>query len=183
MAYHSDKILPFWGGKFSQWAPSKIELFDVEFNCAEQAMMFGKAAVFKDAEILRAIMKENHPSKQKKLGRQVENFDTNMWEAYCIELVTCISYAKFTQNDNYREYLNASGTKWIVEASPYDKVWGVGLAENDSKIWYPEAWDGKNYLGECIMNARDIINGRSDSLQEHMDHIEELFDYGKEVLN
>jgi len=147
----------FWGGYCSQWIESPFEEFGETFNTAEQFMMAAKAKVFGDDETYAKIMATDSPSEQKKLGRQVKNFDMYVWETFARDYVTLGNYNKFTQNPEFASFLEDNKGKFFVEASPYDKIWGIGLAENTPGIENPANWQGTNWLGECINAARDII--------------------------
>lgn len=150
----SDKYIFFWGGEFSQWYPCSFMINNIEYNCAGQYMMAQKAAIFQDWDSFAAIMKSKNPRDQKAIGRKVKNFDVKWWETICREIVEFGNHAKFAQNPDLLEVLLSTGDKEIVEASPYDKIWGIGLAENDPRCLDKSQWQGKNWLGECIMNVR-----------------------------
>lgn len=147
----------FWGGTFSQWCPSIFEIDGVEYNCCEQYMMAKKALLFGDFNTLNKIINTSSPREQKQFGREVVFFEKEKWEKYCKKFVYDANYAKFTQNESmYNELIN-TGTKEIVEASPEDKIWGIGLHEDDSKAWDKSTWEGTNWLGEAIMLVRDKL--------------------------
>ena len=154
----------FWGGPCSQWAESPFEEFGETFNTAEQFMMAAKAKVFGDDETYAKIMATDGPSEQKKLGRQVKNFDADKWNAVARDYVTLGNYNKFTQNPEFKKFLIVNIDKFFVEASPYDKIWGIGLGENAAGIDNPANWKGLNWLGQCINHARDIIVAESAEL-------------------
>jgi ribA/ribD-fused uncharacterized protein len=150
-------IHPFWGGPFSQWARCKFTIDGIEYNCAEQYMMAAKAKLFNDQEALEAIMKSKDPREQKATGRKVKNFNPEQWEAIAKDVVTRANMAKFTQNEEMKLFMLGTGDDHIVEASPYDRIWGVGIAEDDERIWDKDQWDGKNWLGECLMEVREAL--------------------------
>lgn len=160
----------FVGSPFSQWwmrAPftTILRLNDeleaaLTFNCAEQYMMAGKAALFGDYDTLEAIMRADNPKEQKALGRQVKNFDTAIWNENARRIVTQGNLAKFEQNASIREFLFLTGDKTIVEGAYYDPVWGVKLAWDDPRITDPANWQGTNWLGECLMETRRILRER-----------------------
>lgn len=158
----TNKRIYFWGGIFSQWHPSTIldEKFLIKANCAEQLMMLYKAATFKDVETFNKITLTNNPAIQKKLGRQVKNYNDEEWAKVRLDIVTNINYLKFTQNEDLKEILLSSKGYEIVEASPYDCIWGVGLMEDDPLILDKKNWRGLNLLGLAIMNARDKIQNK-----------------------
>lgn len=156
----------FWSGRkfkkvtktcFSQWYPSKFIVGGKEYNCAEQFMMAKKAQVFGDNEILQQIMMASDARTIKKLGREVKNFDPAIWNDKKFEIVVQGNLAKFTQNAELRDFLISTGDKILVEASPYDKIWGVGMEESSPEVIMPERWKGQNLLGFALMKVRSII--------------------------
>jgi len=144
----------FWNGTYSQWEPSKFTIDNVEYNCCEQYMMAQKALMFNDLDSYTEIMKSTSPRQQKELGRSVKGFDKETWEAKCQDIVYEGNYAKFTQNPHMKEELMATGNLEIVEASPYDTIWGIGLGERDPLAWNKSTWKGLNWLGIAIMRVR-----------------------------
>ena len=147
----------FWNGPFSQWHPSVFELSGRTFTCAEQWMMFSKALLFDDGDIIDKIMETDDPRKQKSLGRIVKNFNSDHWNAVARDIVICGNMAKFTQNDDLKEILIQTKGTTLVEASPYDKIWGIGLKENDPRALNRETWQGTNWLGEALTVVRNSI--------------------------
>lgn len=152
----TDKYVFFYGSPFSQWYKYRILVDGVSYSCAEQYMMAMKAFYFADRESYDAIMATEDPAKQKAIGRKVRGFDVAKWSAVSREYVYKANYAKF-KNEPLRTFLLKTGDKEIVEASPTDKVWGIGLAEEDDRILDKNNWQGLNWLGECIMRAREQI--------------------------
>ena len=154
-----------WGGPFSQWTEAPMEIDGVLYNTCEQYMMAEKAKLFNDQDAYKAIMSTNHPSAQKKIGRRVKGFDKAKWEEiqengkpYCWNVVYKGNYAKFTQNPGMKLALMETGNKTIVEASPYDTIWGIGLGEDDPKAHDKGHWRGTNWLGEVVTRVRqDLI--------------------------
>ena len=144
----------FWNGTFSQWTPSDFVIDGIKNVTAEQYMMAKKAELFEDADAYIQIMKSKNPSEQKRLGRSVKNFDKDLWEKVCRKIVYDGNKAKFSQNPTMKAELMATGELEIVEASPYDKIWGIGLHETDPRAWDKATWQGKNWLGIEIMKVR-----------------------------
>lgn len=151
----------FYGGFMSQWHPCKFSINDVEYNCAEQWMMAEKARCFKDSEALQAIMDTDDPREQKAIGRNINGFDKERWESVAKEVVYLGNLAKFTQNPDLLELLEDTEEEELVEASPTDCIWGIGLAEGDPNCYDRSKWRGTNWLGECIMRVRKDINDRN----------------------
>ena len=147
----------FWGGICSQWYASEFQIDGQKYNCAEQYMMYKKALLFEDEEVANAIMRTQNPKEQKALGRKVRGFNKEKWEEVCREYVYEANYAKFTQNPKLLEELMSYGNREIVEASPYDKIWGIGLHETSPDIEDKSKWQGTNWLGEAIMRTKEQI--------------------------
>jgi ribA/ribD-fused uncharacterized protein len=153
--YMDDNIVLFWGGILSNWYKSPFDIDDMQYNCVEQFMMYRKAMVFGDGVTAQMIMQNGNPREQKMLGRKVQNFDAAVWEACCLEEVLPGILSKFGQNESLKELLLSTGNRIIAEASPYDAIWGIGLGVEDPDALDPAKWQGKNYLGELLMVARD----------------------------
>jgi hypothetical protein len=155
----TQKRIYFWGGIFSQWA--KCDIFDPSlnktFNCAEQAMMYYKAMTFQDGEAMREVFKEKDPRNQKAIGRTIKNYDDEIWNEVKYNIVVRNNRLKFLQNPAWRELLIYTDGYDLVEASPYDKIWGVGLGEDNPDILDKSKWKGENLLGKAINDARVSI--------------------------
>jgi len=148
----------FWGGIFSQWAKYNFVGSDgVTYNCAEQYMMANKAIVFQDLDSYTKIMASTDSREQKALGRKIKGFNDETWDKYKIDIVRMGTYLKFSQHPELKEYLLSTGNKIIVEASPYDRVWGIGLSETDPKRFDPKLWRGHNLLGFIITQVREQL--------------------------
>lgn len=159
------KYLFFWGhtpGKnqdvgpfcFSQWFPSPFTVDNVTYPTAEHWMMAGKARLFRDTEIAGKIISATHPGEVKKLGREIKGFDEDTWVKNRFEIVVEGNYHKFTQNPALKEYLLDTSDRVIVEASPVDFIWGIGLAKDNQAIENPTEWKGLNLLGFALMEVR-----------------------------
>lgn len=156
----NEKFTFFWRGPFSQWRKSNFTVQGVSYNCAEQFMMAEKAKLFKDLATFLEIMNAKTPDLQKALGRKVANFDQKVWELNAKLIVYRGNHAKFTQNlDLLDKLIQTQGTT-LVEASPYDCIWGIGLAEEYPGIEDRNNWRGLNWLGEVLTTLRDdLIKG------------------------
>ena len=120
-------------------------------------MMHGKAVLFDDKDTAAAILDAPHPREQKALGRKVHPFDAKVWERERERIVKDGNRAKFTQNEELlTQLLDTKGTT-LVEASPYDKIWGIGLGANDPRAQDPKQWRGKNLLGKVLTELRDEL--------------------------
>lgn len=148
----------FWTGKdvFSNFYFYQFKYEGRNFHTSEQAIMYAKAVLFKDYEIAKKILNENNPNQCKKLGRQVKNFDENVWVKNREVIYKSVLIAKFSQPE-LKVKLLQTGDKIMVEASPFDKIWGVGLREDDDKILDSKNWKGLNLLGKVLMEVRNKI--------------------------
>jgi len=143
---------------FSQWYRCTFTVGDHTFNCAEQYMMHGKALLFGDAEVAAQILAADHPRDHKALGRKVKPFDDKAWRRAREDIVRAGNRAKFTQNAELRAQLLATRGTTLVEASPYDKIWGIGLAASDPRAQDPAQWKGQNLLGKILTALRDELD-------------------------
>ena len=143
---------------FSNWHPAKFtDQNGVQYTCSEQYMMYQKAMLFGDSEIAQEILMAPDPRDQKELGRKVKGFDSSVWEKHAKQIVYDGCALKFTQNQKLLDVLMSTAGTLLVEASPYDKVWGIGLAEDDPRIHDPANWRGTNWLGEVLTLLRDDL--------------------------
>lgn len=120
-------------------------------------MMSKKALLFDDKEVFEQIMVSDEPNKIKSLGRKIRNFDEKIWNDVKYSIVLNGNYLKFTQNRNLMNFLLSTGDKILVEASPTDRVWGIGMSENDERINNPYEWQGENLLGFALTEVREEI--------------------------
>ena len=146
----------------SQWISCDFEIDGVRYNCAEQYMMAEKARFFEDEFHEKLIMDARYPRDQKKLGKKVRGFDKEKWEAVARDVVYHGNMAKFKQNPGLEYELRDTKDEWLVEASPTDIIWGVGVGyiDGDDTVLDPANWKGTNWLGEVLMKVReDIVAG------------------------
>ncbi|MFI9614255.1 NADAR family protein [Streptomyces sp. NPDC052023] len=162
------KYLHFWGHRpradgrlgascLSQWWPAPFTVDGVEYATAEHWMMARKARLFADAEGERRVLTSGHPAEAKKAGRLVRGFDGAVWERERFKIVAEGSFHKFAADAGLREFLLGTGMRVLVEASPVDPVWGIGLPANDAAASDPERWRGLNLLGFALMEARERL--------------------------
>jgi ribA/ribD-fused uncharacterized protein len=156
--YTTEKFTYFWNGPFSQWYPANFTIDKVwDMNCAEQWMMYWKAIVFRDLPTAQSILNTKNPKEQKALGRAVKNFDPVRWNQDKRVAVYRGNYAKFTQNPHLLKALMETKGTTLVEASPYDTIWGIGLAETDPRAKSRATWRGQNLLGEILTQLREDL--------------------------
>lgn len=142
---------------FSQFHPAKFVVDRVTYSCAEQFMMHQKAVLFKDDEIAESILAAEKPGQMKALGRGVRGFDEKTWGENRMQIVKRGNLAKFRQNTDIKtELLSTSGTT-LVEASPRDKIWGIGLGADNPAAFSKKTWRGQNLLGYILTDVRDEI--------------------------
>lgn len=163
------RFLFFWGhqpqrdggvgaGCLSQWWPSPFDVDGRRFLTAEHFMMWSKAMLFGDEAAAAEILGAEHPSTAKALGRKVKQFDEAVWERERFGIVVAGSIAKFSQHADLRAFLLGTKDLVLVEASPMDRVWGIGLAAADPQAEDPAQWRGSNLLGFALMRAREYLS-------------------------
>jgi ribA/ribD-fused uncharacterized protein len=161
------KITRFWGHKptagrvgagcLSQWWPAEFTVDGVAYPTAEHWMMAGKARIFADDEGLAAVLAARSPGAAKAAGRKVRGYDEQRWAGARYDIVVAGNLAKFGQHDHLREFLLATGDRVLVEASPHDRVWGIGMGPDDPDVAHPLRWRGLNLLGFALMDVREKL--------------------------
>lgn len=168
------KYLFFWGHTpskdgsvskscFSQWWQSAFEVDHVRYATAEHWMMAQKAVLFSDREMLEKILVAKSPAEAKKLGRKVRNFDPKVWGENCFDIVCEGNYHKFSQHPDLKAFLLDTKDRVLVEASPMDRIWGIGMAQSHEHAENPRLWKGSNLLGFALMEVRDRLDGIIDN--------------------
>jgi ribA/ribD-fused uncharacterized protein len=162
------KFLYFWGhqperdgsvgaGCLSQWAPVSFTVDGIRYATAEHYMMHGKAVLFGDDEMAAKILAAGHPRQAKMLGGRVSGFDQQTWNEHRFRIVVAGNHAKFGQHDDLSGYLLNTGKRVLVEASPMDRIWGIGLTRDDPAAADPGRWRGLNLLGFALMRVRERL--------------------------
>ena len=162
------KYLFFWGHRaakdgrvtascLSQWWPAAFEVGGTEYASAEHYMMAEKARLFGDDTIRAQVLAARTPAEAKALGRKVADFDGERWERERFAIVVAANAAKFAQHVPLREFLVQTGDRVLVEASPVDAVWGIGLTADHEDAGRPESWRGLNLLGFALMEVREHL--------------------------
>jgi len=128
-----------------------------KYCCTEQYFMAMKALIFKDEEMYKEIMNSKSPTYIKKCGRKVKNFDQIKWDSSRYDIMYKACLFKFSQNKELKELLLSTEDKMIFEASPRDKIWGIGLSEDKAKLTDPKKHPGSNLLGKILMEIRVLL--------------------------
>ena len=148
----------FWGGPFSQWyGRHPFTVKGIIYNDAETYMMWYKDQVFGSGKLAEEILNASHPRDVKALGRKVPNFNEEIWNAVAKHGVFVGNLAKFTQYPHLTEYILNTRETTLVEASPEDKIWGIGLRAEDPRAQQRETWKGTKWLGEVLTDVREAI--------------------------
>jgi ribA/ribD-fused uncharacterized protein len=162
------KFLFFWGHQksksgeitaacFSQWWAAPFTVDGVRYNTTEHWMMAQKALLFGNEEIYQQILAAKSPAAAKALGRQVRNFDEAVWNANRSAIVVRGNLEKFQQHSDLQDFLLQTKDRVLVEASPVDSIWGIGLAADNARAENPRQWNGLNLLGFALMEVRDLL--------------------------
>lgn len=151
------KHVLFWGGPLSNFEEVHFSLEEHEFSSSEQYFMWKKAKTFGDEEIAEKILKAKTPKEAKKLGREVRGYDEGTWNKIRTEVMEDACYAKFFSSPSLKKLLLSFPGKTFVEASPYDKIWGIGMREDDPNADNEKKWLGQNLLGQVLGRVRDRI--------------------------
>lgn len=167
-AGESMTFIPFWGhtphksGRItksclSQWWLGDFIVDGVTYCCMEQYMMASKARLFGDGETLQEIMAACDQATIKALGRKVRGFVPEVWDEAKFDIVCTGNRQKFSQQPALLDYLLSTGDAVLVEASPYDGIWGVRLPIDAPEIRDPRLWQGENLLGFALMEVREAL--------------------------
>ncbi|GGH62141.1 hypothetical protein HNQ91_001208 [Filimonas zeae] len=173
--YDAGKLLKyifFWGHRpsmdgsvtktcFSQWWVAPFEVEGVVYKTAEHWMMAEKARLFNDEAAWEKVIAAATPDEAKKGGRMVRGFDAEVWDKHKFAIVTEGNRHKFSQHQALQRFLVDTGDRVLVEASPVDAIWGIGLAADKPGIENPHTWKGENLLGYALMEVRDLLKETS----------------------
>ena len=143
----------------SNWYPAEFSRDGIEYPTTEHYMMAEKAKLFGDQVIREQIISAGTPAAAKRLGRKVSGFDDQTWRQHRFDIVVAGNEAKFSQNKEMAEFLRMTGSRVLVEASPRDRIWGIGMGMNNEKTGNPKEWKGLNLLGFALMEVRERLFG------------------------
>ncbi len=169
----TDTHVFFWGGELSNWSDCQFKYKGLTFYNSEQAFMWEKAMYFNDIDTAEQILRTPNPKLNKALGRRVKNFNAEAWAIVSFPIMVAVNYAKYSQaeksNDvryihsrRARKILLETGDKTIVEASPYDKIWGIGLGLDNDDCLEESKWVGLNLLGKALMEVRKMLSDENN---------------------
>ena len=161
------KYIYFWGNTnsgnevskscLSQWFDSPFIVNGITYKTSEHWMMAQKALLFKDNESFKKIINCQKPGEAKDLGREIKNFDNEVWGNERFDIVKIGNIHKFNQNRDLGDFLLNTQSRIIVEASPVDTIWGAGLPADSDSIKNLYLWKGTNLLGFALMEVRDFL--------------------------
>lgn len=153
------QVVVFWkpgekNGYLSNWYSSPFVSDGVSFLCCEQYIMWAKAQLFQDFGAAKKILEATDPGKQKALGRAVKNFKEAAWEQHRQRILERALHAKFSQNQRLQDLLLTTAPAQLAEASPKDKIYGIGMSPDDPDVQDPNLWQGQNLLGTALERVR-----------------------------
>lgn len=162
------KYLFFWGNQpskdgaltkscLSQWWLANFVVAGITYRSTEHWMMAEKARLFNDEGTLSQILAAKSPAEAKKLGREIQDFNSEIWDAHKVEIVIAGNLHKFGQHANSAKFLLSTNDRVLVEASPVDTIWGIELAADSADAGNPTRWLGPNLLGFALMEVRDRL--------------------------
>jgi len=140
----------------SQWYDRGFTINSVYYKTAEHYMMAEKARLF-DVSMVSKILNAKTPKVAKVLGRKVKNYNNEIWTRNSFNIVVRGNFAKFSQNKDLKDFLLPTSSDILVEASPYDKIWGIGMLGEDKRATNPLLWEGENKLGFALMVVRENL--------------------------
>lgn len=153
----TNDVVCFYSGVFSHWYRRLFKVNGVTYCCGEQYLMAQKALLFGDRVTHKKIMLVQNPKRQKELGRQVKGFNSSIWDKNKKRISTEANWAKFSQHPDLMKKLFDTGSSVLAEASPYDRIWGIGLGINDPRSTNQSEWKGENILGQVLVRVRDKL--------------------------
>lgn len=158
----TDDYIFFYKDWLSNYQRTYFEYKDHEFTSTEQAFMYMKAMFFQDYESAINILDSKTPNDARLLGRKVKGYDDKKWSEVRYKIFYDLNLIKYTTDRKLQQMLLDSkfDGKIFVEASPIDRIWGIGISEDKDPEYKEHEW-GRNFLGKIITNIRNrIINDK-----------------------
>lgn len=156
--YVIDEFVFFWSDEpFTNFTPCpNLTYLGIDWKSSEQAFMWVKAVEFKDFKTAQLIRSAETPRDAKRLGRQVKPFDAEQWNKVSYDHMRQIVDIKFRSNPEFmKALLNPRFfNRKFVEASPYDRIWGIGYKAEDALHVWRGSW-GENRLGNILTALRN----------------------------
>jgi len=145
-------------GYMSNFFHTTFEKDGNTFTSSEQAFMYEKCKLFDpdNVKMQNAILNEHNPKKVKALGRKVNNYNERMWKELRYSIMVDILRYKFACNVRIKDALINTSGKVLYEASPFDRIWGIGYGKREAREVDPERF-GQNLLGKALMQVRDEV--------------------------
>jgi ribA/ribD-fused uncharacterized protein len=161
----NEDLILFFSGKsyLSNFYKCRFTFEGVVFSSNEQFFHFKKAELFNDKDAMKKILATDYPADQKKIGRTVKNYNESVWSKHCYSIMKQGLYAKFSQNDNLKKKMLSNPKARFVEASLFDKKWGIGINSSHPNATFPSKWKGSNLLGKALDEVRDSLKPKLDS--------------------
>ena len=144
-------------GYLSNWYPSRVFVDGITFSSMEQYMMYQKAVYFHDVNVAAQILATDDVAQIKALGRLVKDYNDNHWNGVRQIIVYNGLYAKFSQNQDLKAQLLATGDSLLAECAVKDRIWGIGLSMHDPDRLDRSKWNGQNLLGYALMMVREKL--------------------------
>lgn len=157
----SNNMLAFWKSIFSNFDLQNFIHQKLWFKNSEQAFVWRKAIFFGDTETALKILQSTSPRECQKLGREVKNYDDAKWQSVRYQIMVEVLMDKFSQNKGIKAQLLSTGDMTLIEGSPIDKIWGIGIHWEDRDCFDKSKWKGTNLLGEALMEVRKALRDAS----------------------
>lgn len=157
----TDTHVYFYSGReiYSNWHSTPKQLTDpitrLAFDNTEQAFMWYKATFFADPDTAARIAACTDAATVKRFGRLIPGYDDKAWETVRLGFMTYVNLLKYQQNPVMGDVLRATGKRILVEASPYDGIWGIKRSVEEAAAG--ATWQGRNLLGETLMTVRGLL--------------------------
>jgi ribA/ribD-fused uncharacterized protein len=154
----------FWkpnetNGYLGNWYNSPFTIDNIQFINSEQYFMWRKLKEFDpdNDQLEKELLKSTNSAEMKAIGQQVKNYKDKVWATIRYDVMKTGLLQKFIQNPHLLTKLLNTKDAILVEASPRDKIWGIGLNAEHAMSVGKENWPGENLLGKCLMEVREML--------------------------